>query len=106
MCKDGEVLREEGEDSDARDNEIENHRGGGSGNTSSDSGHSVDQRGYVSEYEDQVFIHRYDYFQLYKLLFTCVRLCKKSKDKKKVLLYALNLKLLLQNFTIGYNTYT
>ncbi|KAK9308352.1 hypothetical protein QLX08_001765 [Tetragonisca angustula] len=51
--QDGEVLREEGEDSDARDNEIENHRGGGSGNTSSDSGHSVDQRGYVSEYEDQ-----------------------------------------------------
>ncbi|CAL7946575.1 unnamed protein product [Xylocopa violacea] len=51
--QDGEVLREEGEDSDARDYEIENHRGGGSGDTSTDSGHSVDQRGYLSEYEDQ-----------------------------------------------------
>ncbi|XP_034173083.1 E3 ubiquitin-protein ligase Nedd4 isoform X1 [Osmia lignaria lignaria] len=51
--QDGEVLREEGEDSETRDNEIENHRGGGMGDTSSDSGHSVDQRGYLSESEDQ-----------------------------------------------------
>lgn len=80
MCKDDEVLREDGEDSDARNYEIENHRGGGSGDTSSDSGHSVDQRGYLSEYEDQVLIHRYDYFQLYKLfLFTCVHLFDENK---------------------------
>lgn len=58
MCKDGEVLREEGEDSETRDNEIENHRGGGMGDTSSDSGHSVDQRGYLSESEDQVLKQR------------------------------------------------
>lgn len=51
--QDGEVLREEGEDSDARDNEIESHREGGSG-SSSDSGRSVDQHGYISEYEDQL----------------------------------------------------
>ncbi|XP_017889147.1 E3 ubiquitin-protein ligase NEDD4 isoform X2 [Ceratina calcarata] len=51
--QDGEVLREENEDSDARDYEIESHRGGFSGDTSSDSGRSVDQRGYLSEYEDQ-----------------------------------------------------
>lgn len=62
MCKDGEVLRADGEDSDARDYEIENRREGGSRDTSSDSGRSVDQRGYLSEYEDQVLI------QLYKLL--------------------------------------
>ncbi|XP_031847586.1 E3 ubiquitin-protein ligase Nedd4 isoform X3 [Nomia melanderi] len=51
--QDGEVLREEDEDSEARDYENENHRGGGNGNTSSDSGRSVDQRGYHSGYEDQ-----------------------------------------------------
>ncbi|XP_017754015.1 PREDICTED: E3 ubiquitin-protein ligase Nedd-4 isoform X2 [Eufriesea mexicana] len=51
--QDGEVLRVEGEDSDARDYEIENRRGGDRGDTSSESGHSVDQRGYLSEYEDQ-----------------------------------------------------
>ncbi|CAK9831167.1 E3 ubiquitin-protein ligase Nedd-4 [Anthophora retusa] len=53
ITQDGEVLREEGEDSEARDYEIENHRGGGIGDTSSDSGRSVDQRGYISECEDQ-----------------------------------------------------
>ncbi|OAD59034.1 E3 ubiquitin-protein ligase NEDD4 [Eufriesea mexicana] len=52
--QDGEVLRVEGEDSDARDYEIENRRGGDRGDTSSESGHSVDQRGYLSEYEDQI----------------------------------------------------
>ena len=57
MCKDGEVLREEDEDSEARDSEVENHREGGIENTSSDSGRSVDQHGYLSEYEDQVHIH-------------------------------------------------
>lgn len=57
MCKDGEVLHKEDEDSEAGDYEIENHRGGGIGDTSSDSGRSVDQRGYLSEYEDQVLIH-------------------------------------------------
>ncbi|XP_054006038.1 E3 ubiquitin-protein ligase Nedd-4 isoform X2 [Hylaeus anthracinus] len=51
--QDGEVLRKEDEDSEARDNEIENHRGGGIGDTSSDSGRSVDQHGYLSECEDQ-----------------------------------------------------
>ncbi|XP_006623506.1 E3 ubiquitin-protein ligase Nedd-4 isoform X2 [Apis dorsata] len=51
--QDGEVLRADGEDSDARDYEIENRREGGSRDTSSDSGRSVDQRGYLSEYEDQ-----------------------------------------------------
>ncbi|KZC11019.1 E3 ubiquitin-protein ligase Nedd-4 [Dufourea novaeangliae] len=51
--QDGDVLREEDEDSEARDYEIESHRGGGIGDTSSDSGRSVDQRGYHSECEDQ-----------------------------------------------------
>ncbi|XP_076177949.1 E3 ubiquitin-protein ligase Nedd4 isoform X2 [Ptiloglossa arizonensis] len=51
--QDGEVLHKEDEDSEAGDYEIENHRGGGIGDTSSDSGRSVDQRGYLSEYEDQ-----------------------------------------------------
>lgn len=78
MCKDGEVLREEGEDSEARDYEIENHRGGGIGDTSSDSGHTVDQRGYLSEYEDQVLIHRLGYFQSFIMLsFMCVLLTRK-----------------------------
>lgn len=57
MCKDGEVLRADGEDSDTRDYEIENRREGGSRDTSSDSGRSVDQHGYLSEYEDQVLIY-------------------------------------------------
>ncbi|XP_043256787.1 E3 ubiquitin-protein ligase Nedd-4 isoform X2 [Colletes gigas] len=51
--QDGEVLRKEDEDSEARDYDIENHRGGGIGDTSSDSGRSVDQHGYLSECEDQ-----------------------------------------------------
>ncbi|XP_076669213.1 E3 ubiquitin-protein ligase Nedd4 isoform X2 [Andrena cerasifolii] len=51
--QDGEVLREEDEESEARDSEVENHREGGIENTSSDSGRSVDQHGYLSEYEDQ-----------------------------------------------------
>ncbi|XP_076245153.1 E3 ubiquitin-protein ligase Nedd4 isoform X4 [Calliopsis andreniformis] len=51
--QDGEIPREEDEDSETRECEVENHRGGGIGDTSSDSGHSVDQRGYVSEYEEQ-----------------------------------------------------
>ncbi|XP_020291402.1 E3 ubiquitin-protein ligase Nedd-4 isoform X2 [Pseudomyrmex gracilis] len=50
--QDGEVLREDDEDSEARDCEGGEHRGGGIGDTSSDSGHSVDQRGYVSESEE------------------------------------------------------
>lgn len=56
VCKDGEVLREDDEDSEARDCEGGDHRGGGIGDTSSDSGRSVDQRGYLSESEDQVLI--------------------------------------------------
>lgn len=56
VCKDGEVLREEDEDSEARDSEGRIHREGGIGDTSSESGHSVDLRGYQSECEDQVFI--------------------------------------------------
>ncbi|KYN01462.1 E3 ubiquitin-protein ligase Nedd-4 [Cyphomyrmex costatus] len=51
---DGEVLlREDDEDSEARDCEGGDHRGGGIGDTSSDSGRSVDQRGYLSESEEQ-----------------------------------------------------
>ncbi|XP_036139488.1 E3 ubiquitin-protein ligase Nedd-4 isoform X1 [Monomorium pharaonis] len=51
--QDGEVLREDDEDSEARDCEGGDHRGGGIGDTSSDSGRSVDQRGYLSESEEQ-----------------------------------------------------
>lgn len=54
VCKDGEVLREDDEDSEARDCEGGEHRGGGIGDTSSESGRSVDQRGYLSESEEQV----------------------------------------------------
>lgn len=54
MCKDAEIPHEEDEESETRDCEVQNRRGGGIGDTSSDSGHSVDQRGYLSEYEDQV----------------------------------------------------
>jgi len=57
VCKDGEVLREDDEDSEARDCEGGDHRGGGIGDTSSDSGRSVDQRGYLSESEEQVLIY-------------------------------------------------
>ncbi|XP_011336946.1 E3 ubiquitin-protein ligase Nedd-4 isoform X2 [Ooceraea biroi] len=51
--QDGEVLREDDEDSEARDCEGGDHRGGGIGDTSSDSGRSVDQRGYLNESEEQ-----------------------------------------------------
>ncbi|KAL6266366.1 hypothetical protein P5V15_003221 [Pogonomyrmex californicus] len=51
--QDGEVLREDDEDSEARDCEGGDHKGGGIGDTSSDSGRSVDQRGYLSESEEQ-----------------------------------------------------
>lgn len=57
VCKDGEVLREDDEDSEARDCEGGEHRGGGIGDTSSESGRSVDQRGYLSESEEQVLTH-------------------------------------------------
>jgi len=57
VCKDGEVLREDDEDSETRDCEGGDHRGGGIGDTSSDSGRSVDQRGYLSESEEQVLIY-------------------------------------------------
>lgn len=57
VCKDGEVLREDDEDSEARDCEGGDHRGGGIGDTSSDSGRSVDQHGYLSESEEQVSIY-------------------------------------------------
>ncbi|XP_011869177.1 PREDICTED: E3 ubiquitin-protein ligase Nedd-4 isoform X3 [Vollenhovia emeryi] len=53
VTQDGEVLREDDEDSEARDCEGGDHRGGGIGDTSSDSGRSVDQRGYLSESEEQ-----------------------------------------------------
>lgn len=57
VCKDGEILREDDEDSEARDCEGRNHRGGGMGDTSSESGRSVDQRGYLSESEEQVLTY-------------------------------------------------
>ncbi|XP_014468259.1 PREDICTED: E3 ubiquitin-protein ligase Nedd-4 isoform X1 [Dinoponera quadriceps] len=53
ITQDGEVLREDDEDSEARDCEGGDHRGGGIGDTSSESGRSVDQRGYLSESEEQ-----------------------------------------------------
>lgn len=57
VCKDGEVLREDDEDSEARDCEGGDHKGGGIGDTSSESGCSVDQRGYLSESEEQVLTY-------------------------------------------------